>query len=124
MKPYEFDSKNPEHLRERATALEHKGELEVLSPDYVWLPRLVQGEPLERGLRYRPAPEPEIIPYTLDTFPADLLRVKRKGKRELLTIGHVFEKRVFVPGTGLYTFHDFLEHFTKCDGSPCGVKKV
>ncbi len=125
MKLYEFDSTNPEHLRERAAALEHNGALEYLNNIGKWVPRgLAAREPLDSIRRYRPAREPEIVPYTLETFPLDLLRVKRKDRNGIWTIGNFTDDRVAVSGLGVYTFQVFLEHFTQCDGSPCGTVKI
>ncbi len=125
MKDYEFDLNNPEHLRERAAALEHKGKLEFCTDDCIWIPRHFPEEGLlSPNRRYRPAREPKIVPYTLDTFPVDLLWVKRKDSKELWTIGQVSNEFVHITNLGKYTFQQFLELFTQYDGSPCGVKKV
>ncbi len=124
MKPYEFNINNAEHCRERAVALEYDGELEFYNDDFKWIPRLIQGVALEPDARYRPAPEPEIVPYTLDTFPVDLLRVKEKDGKGMWTIRYVTIVGVCVEVLGDFTFKNFLGKFVQCDGSPCGVKKV
>ncbi len=125
MKPYEFNINNPEHLRERAAALEHEGPLEGYSTECIWIPRHFPEEGLlSPNRRYRPAREPEIVPYTLETFPADLLRVKKKDRNGIWTIEYVTDGIMYINRIGQYTFQGFLEHFTQCDGSPCGVKKV
>ncbi len=124
MNPHEFDSTNPEHIRERLAALGHEGELEVLHDDGRWRPRTMHGLPLEPDARYRPATESEIIQYSLETFPVDLLRVKEKDENGLWTIRYVTIVGVCVEILGDFSFKNFLEKFVQCDGSPCGVKKV
>lgn len=86
---------------------------------------MLHGEILIIGdWRYRPAPTPEVIPWTRETLPPLPVEVVMASSKNRYIIVAAHEEYVSMGGYGSFGYSELLERCTRPGNSPCGEVKA
>ena len=76
--------------------------------------------------KYRPAREPELVPWSLEKHPPGAIFVRGKGNKAQLMIIAWYRESARIYDVGLTVYSDILINFEHIDGDevkPCGYYK-
>jgi hypothetical protein len=89
-----------------------------------WKPLGHFGIVVDREWRYRPAPAPEVIPWTRETLPPLPVEVIQRSTGDRFLIMTATKSDVYVLNLTWMAYSYLNKNFTRPDGSACGEVKA